>query len=216
MTSWNLRFVIVVFVLGGTALFLHSHANTPITPKAISPASLPFKVGDWIGRDIPIAAQALRALHGAKLLQRAYYRPRGLEPEVYLYMAYHLGQPAGYRPHLPEDCLEGSGWSVLETATITVSLAGQRSFPANRLLIAKGGDRQLLLYWFWARGRRVASEQWADAYLILDSLRFNRSDDALIRINTPVSAHEGASVAERRLLSFATQVVPAMDSYLPQ
>jgi EpsI family protein len=117
---------------------------------------------------------------------------------------------------LPEDCLAGSGWSSLQSGTTTIRLQGQESFSANRSLIAEAGERELVLYWFWARGRGVANEQWADAYLVFDSLRFHRSDDALIRMNTMVSPREEISAADRRLLSFAAQAVPAMGNYFPR
>jgi hypothetical protein len=43
-----------------------------------------------------------------------------------------------------------------------------------------------------------------------------RSDDALIRINTPVSANEGSNLAADRLLAFASELSPLMENYLPR
>ena len=215
MTASTSKFTIVAVLLAGTALLMNSRVARCIAPKRMSVESLPFRLGDWNGMDIPVPPATLNVLHGATLLERAYTN-KNLGPDVYLYIAYYPNQHAGDRRHLPEDCLIGSGWSTLQSGTTTITLPGQQSFPANRFLIAKGGDRQLVLYWFWARGRGVASEQWADAYLIFDSLRFNRSDDALIRINTLVLPQEAMPAAEARLLSFAVQAVAAMGSYFPR
>jgi EpsI family protein len=215
MTSLTSRFGIVAVVLAGTSLFINTRVGRSIAPKQVSVESLPLHLGEWNGVDVPVPPATLNVLHGATILERAYFDQRS-DPEVYLYIAYYPNQHAGDRRHLPEDCLFGSGWSATESGATTVFLPGQKSFPANRFLIAKAGQRQLVLYWFWARGRGAASQSWADAYLVLDSLRLNRSDDALIRLNTLVLPKEEGSAAERRLLSFAAQVVPAMGNYFPR
>ena len=52
----------------------------------------------------------------------------------------------------------------------------------NRYVIQKGGSRQLVLYWFQSHGRIVASEYWSKFYLVVDAVRMNRSDGAVLRI----------------------------------
>ncbi|MBV8051955.1 MAG: EpsI family protein [Acidobacteriaceae bacterium] len=216
MTSWNARFTIVLLVLAGTALFMNTRVAKCLAPKQISVASFPLQLGYWNGSEVVLDTAARRMLRGAILLQRVYHDTNTTEPGVDLYVAYYPNQHAGDRRHLPEECLAGSGWSAVESATVPLSAPGQQPFPVNRLVVERAGDRELVLYWFWARGRGAASEQWANAYLIFDSLRLNRSDDALIRINTPIASQEETSVAEQRLLSFATQAVPAMADYFPR
>jgi EpsI family protein len=83
-------------------------------------------------------------------------------------------------------------------------------------LIARGTDRQLVLFWYWAHGRRVARENRMNLYLMLDSLRWNRSDNALIRLNTPLLPDEDQQQAEQRLLAFAGLVNPRLDRYIPR
>ena len=61
---------------------------------------------------------------------------------------------------------------------------------------------RLVLYWYWAHGRGVASEYWAKYYLVKDSIKMNRSDGALVRITTPLNPGETADAAEQRLLPF--------------
>ena len=91
-----------------------------------------------------------------------------------------------------------------------------KPFPANRYLIAKGDSRQLVLYWFWAHNRGVASEYWAKFYLVADSIKMNRSDGALVRITTPMYPGETADAAQQRILPFAGDVMPLLDSYIPR
>ncbi len=216
MISWNVRFAVVAVLLAGTGLFQHMRARNVVAPPRTSLASFPLQVGEWVGTDVPIAPQILNKLDRGEFLQRDYRDQNATGTGVSLYLAYFPSQRAGLRRHSPEDCLAGSGWSTVESGTTTLSLPGYRPFPANRSVITKGPDRQLVLFWFWGRGRGVASEDWADFYLIFDSLRLNRNDDALIRINTPLQPNEDPDAGQRRLLSFAGQVSPIVGSYVPR
>jgi hypothetical protein len=55
-----------------------------------------------------------------------------------------------------------------------------------------------------------------NTYLVFDSLLFNRSDNALIRMNTALQPGESPEEAERRLLSFAGLVSPLLQNYIPR
>ena len=89
-------------------------------------------------------------------------------------------------------------------------------FPVNRYVIAKGTDRLLVLYWYLAHDRAVASEYWAKIYLVTDSIRMNRSDGSLVRLNTRMLPGESVEAAMARLTPFAGQVVPLLNEYIPQ
>jgi EpsI family protein len=115
--------------------------------------------------------------------------------------------------HLPTECLVGSGWVLDDLGNSELSAPGPPGFTANRYLVARGSERQVVLFWFWANGRDFASENWADFYLTLDSLRTNRQDYFLVRINTPLQPGEAARNAQLRLFSFATQVNRLLDRY---
>ena len=97
-----------------------------------------------------------------------------------------------------------------------MSLPGHAPFPANRYVISKGDARRLVLYWYWAHDRGVASEYWAKFYLVKDAIRMNRSDGALVRFVTPMLPGETPDAAEQRLLLFASDVVPLLDDYIPR
>src|SRR5271165_1813028 len=65
----------------------------------------------------------------------------------------------------PKHCLPGAGWHPTESSRISISLPGIAPFEANRYVIAKGDERELVLYWYWAHDRALASEYWAKFYL---------------------------------------------------
>jgi EpsI family protein len=83
-------------------------------------------------------------------------------------------------------------------------------------VVSKSGDRELVLYWFQAHGRAVASEYWAKYYLVSDSVRMNRSDGGLVRLLTPMLHGESPDAAQARLMKLGSQLVPLLDSYIPR
>ena len=73
---------------------------------------------------------------------------------------------------------------------------GDRSIEVNRYVIRKGLDRQLVLYWYQAHGRVVASEYWSKFFLIRDAVRLNRTDGALVRVIAPIPGPTAGSPAD--------------------
>ncbi len=203
MISANARFALVAIALAGAALFLQTRTRQDVLPPGPALSSLPLQFAGWQGADLPFAPQTLAVLGPGEFLQRQYWQQQdGSHVDVYL--AHRPNQHA-LASHVPTDCLLGSGWSVADSATAAFSVSGQPGFTANRYVVTKDGERQLVLFWFWAHGRGVASLNRADLYLTLDSLRFNRSDSVLVRINTPLRPGETTDAAQQRLLSFAGQ-----------
>jgi EpsI family protein len=173
------------------------------------------QLSNWVGTDVPIPPETLNTLGTGEFLQRQYINDRTEQPDVNLYLAYLANGRALFN-HLPQDCLAGSGWTTVESGPTTLRLPGEADFPANRYLIERGTDRQVVLFWYWAHGRRVASEDWTNLYLVFDALRLKRSDYALIRMNTALQVGEKPEQAERRLLAFAGVVNPLLDNYIPR
>jgi EpsI family protein len=74
----------------------------------------------------------------------------------------------------------------------------------------------LVVYWFWAHDRAVASEYWEKFYLVADSIRLHRSDGSLFRLITALQAGETEDAAQQRLLAFAGNIVPIINQYVPR
>jgi EpsI family protein len=210
------RFVLAVLLLAGTALFLHGRGRSEIIPPRAALASFPNPLGNWKGTDVPLDPDTLAVLGPGDFLLRTYARRDATDLPVDLFIAYFPTQRSGDTIHSPRNCLPGSGWSPLENRRITLSLPGLAPFPVNQYLIGRGADRQLVLYWYLAHDRSVASEYWAKAYLILDSVRLNRSDGSLIRLSTSMFRDESVEAALQRLLRFAGEAVPRLPAYIPE
>jgi EpsI family protein len=210
------RFAIAVLLLAGTGLLLHLRSHGEIYPPRVSLSSFPDRLGKWAGTNIPMTKEVLDILGPGDYLLRDYDDTSNIDPPVNLFLAYFPSQSAGDTIHSPKHCLPGAGWWPIESSKISISLPGHAPFPANRYVIAKGDDRQLVIYWYLAHDRAVASEYWAKFYLVTDSIRMHRSDGSLIRIITPLRPGETIDSAQERLLSFAGNVVPLMNDYVPR
>lgn len=212
----NIKFVVAVFLLATTAIALQARTRTELIPAREPLAAFPHMLGDWRGTDISIPQDQLDILGAGDFLLRVYRNPAPQQPYVDLFVAYFPTQRAGDTIHSPKNCLPGAGWSPVRADRISLSIPGQAPFTANRYVIAKGQDRQLVLYWYWAHNRAVASEYWAKFYLVADSMRMNRSDGSMIRVTTPLRPEEKIESAQQRLMSFASVAVPQLDPYVPR
>ncbi len=119
--------------------------------------------------------------------------------------------------HLPKHCLPGSGWDVIETGTVELDLPGlpQRPATVNRLVIAKGNQRQLTYYWYQSRGRVIAADYMKMVHLFWDRATKSRTDGSLVRFAVQIDRSDEES-AEADLREVASQVVPLLPRYLPE
>ncbi len=216
MTGLNLRFVLAAVLLASTALFLQAHTRSEVIPSRPALQSFPQTLGTWNSTDLPMDKDTLEVLGPGDFLSRSYQDQQKAQPPIDLFIAYFPSQRAGDTIHSPQHCLPGSGWTPVENRRISLSLSGHAPFQANRYLIEKGDDRRIVLYWYWAHDRGVASEYWVKFFLVADSIRMNRTDGALVRIIAPMYVGETPDSAVQRLLPFANRIMPLLDRYIPR
>jgi EpsI family protein len=209
------RFILATLLIAGAAILLQARARSEVFPPRLPLKQFPAQLGGWSGTDVAIDKDVLEILGAGDFLVRIYQNQQKT-PYIDLFIAYFRSQRAGDTIHSPQHCLPGAGWAPIENQRITLTMPGREPFPANRYLIAKGDSRELVLYWFWAHNRGVASEYWAKFYLVADSIKMNRSDGALVRITTPMYPGETADAAQQRILPFARDLTLLLDNYIPR
>jgi EpsI family protein len=178
-------------------------------------SSLPLNIGPWRGRDLRIDADVLEVLGQGDFLFRTYVLDVKKVVPVQAFIAYFASQRVGDTMHSPRNCLPGSGWEPTEASYISLRTPGGRSFAVNRYIVQKGNEKQLVLYWYQAHGRIVASEYWAKYYLVRDALRLNRSDGALVRITTPVVQGDTWAELDKRGVDLSEVLLVQLDAYIP-
>ena len=179
-------------------------------------SQVPLALGAWRGQDhAPFADNIVAVLGVDEYVSRVYRTSAG--DVASLYVGYYESQRQGDTIHSPMNCLPGAGWQPIETGTETVAVPGNSPpITVNRVVIQKGLDRQVALYWYQSHGRVVANEYKSKALMVYDAVRLNRSDAALVRVISPVAASdEGTAEATRRAVDFVTSLWPSLERHLP-
>lgn len=166
----------------------------------------------WSGTSFPLEARYIEVLKFDDYVLADYQEPQS--PAVNLYMAYYRSQRKGQSAHSPQSCIPGGGWEIGTIDTMQLGLSGDHA-PANRVLIQKGDQRQLVLYWFKQRDRVLANEYLVKLYVLWDAMTRQRTDGALIRLTTPIQQNETDHSAEQRLIRFAQNMNPILTRYVP-
>jgi EpsI family protein len=187
-----------------------------IVPLRQPLAALPVTLGEWSGYDQPRFTDEILATLGVdEYLNRTYVTAESIP--IALYVGYYRSQRQGDTIHSPMNCLPGAGWEPVATRRIHVPI-GERETPiqVNQVIVQKGLDRHLVLYWYQSQSRVVASEYWSKFYMVYDAIRTNRSDGALVRVVTPMSSGRfDDPTAERRAVEFVQTLFPHLGRYLP-
>ncbi len=216
MTRSIVRFLPVALILIATAIFLQARTHSEVFPARHKLASFPEQISGLEGTDVEIDSEALQVLGPGDFLLRVYRNEKTDDIPLDLFIAYFPSQRAGDTIHSPKNCLPGAGWAPVQSTRVMMTSPSHAPFPVNRYVIAKGDSRKLVLYWYWAHDRGVASEYWAKYFLVADSIRMNRSDGSLVRIGTPIVPGETVESAQQRLMPFADSVIPLLGQYIPR
>ena len=179
-------------------------------------ALFPRQIGDWSGSTALLDADIERVLGASDYLNATYATPT--EPgAVNLFVAFYNKQTEGSGIHSPEVCLPVGGWEIfsLTPHRVDFSTTGYGIFEVNRAVIQKGLSKQLVYYWFEARGKRMVNDFRAKLSVVYDGLTMGRTDGALIRYVTPIGEEETEADAEARLMRFISQSLPPLPRFVP-
>lgn len=210
-----LSLVISIF-LGGSFLLINNinfYGNTSLKKPL---EQFPLKIGDkWLGKRGTMEEIYLKSLDLSSYLYVTYYNSDRIP--ISLYIAYYENQKKGESIHSPATCLPGSGWSFEQKEKISLPLNLQpvKMFKINRALMQKQEQKELVYYWFSQRGRILTNAYQLKIYNVLDSLRKQRTDGALVRLITPVHYFEKVEVAEARLQNFTNNILEILHEHIP-
>jgi len=165
-------------------------------PVVSALSAFPATEGEWRSvREDPIEKEVLDVLRADDTLNRVYVSSKGRA--VALFIAFFKTQRYGQAPHSPKNCLPGSGWEPIETGNIEVPVSGRaKPIEINRYVVAHGVNRSVVLYWYHSHDRVIASEYWAKFWLVVDAIRQNRSDTALVKLVIPVEGTDAKTATD--------------------
>jgi len=175
-------------------------------------ATLPDALGSYESEDRELAAEELAANGASAYLLRFFKDPAGEGFSVYV--VYYAHQRNGKTIHSPKNCLPGSGWEPLSADVRQVELP-EGTIQVNRYVLAQGGQRALVYYWYQGRGRVAASEYQVKWELLRDAAFKARTEEAMVRIVLPLGREEDDAHADRLAHDAVRQLVPSLDRVLP-
>jgi EpsI family protein len=220
MKSPKLWFVVIL--MSFTALVLHVRGDVDRVPFSAPLAQLPSTIDDRTAVDIPLDQEVLDILGKGSFLNRLYFLSPGAVPadpgdraSIGLFIGYFPTQRTGQSIHSPQNCLPGAGWTFQSSGVTPLADEAGNTYNVGEYLITNGSATEEVLYWYQMHGRRIASDYKAKFYTLEDSIRYGRTDAALVRVITPVAPGENRLEAHNRVVAFANQLTPLLPAYIP-
>jgi EpsI family protein len=210
------RLLVLVLVFGLAAGYVGYAMEPERVPLRQPFSSMATEAGRWrVSSTSQIEAKILAVLGVDDYVSRIY---RASSTEfASLYVGYYQSQREGDTIHSPMNCLPGAGWIPLDTRIVEIPVAGRPApIAVKRVVIQKGLDRQVVLYWYQSHGRVIGTEYWSKAAMVYDAFRLNRSDAALVRVVTPIREGAGSEgAADARAVEFVQAVFGQLEAHLP-
>jgi len=182
--------------------------------KPLKPLStFPTKIGEWSGEVQRFDQRIYDVLGVDDFFLCDYHSSEGRI--INLYIGYYESQREGELIHSPKNCMPGAGWNITRTSVTTIKIPNGNPGKIHviKLILQRGKDRQVVLYWFQSRGRIISSEYWQKIYLVIDSILKRRTDGSFVRVIAPISDSEKET--ETYVKSFIQRIFPILEQYLP-
>lgn len=196
---------------------IHSAVRPEAIPVGRSLSLLPSTLGSWkLAQEGVVDQETRDILKADDLLNRFYVSNAGTGDAAgaNLFVAAFRSQRNGKAPHSPKNCLPGSGWTPLNSGIISVDVGRAEPIRVNRYIVAHGDDRSLVLYWYQSRDRAIASEYKAKFWVVVDAMRLNRTDTALVRVVVPI-VNRDEDAATKSATNFVRSFYGTLREYLP-
>ncbi len=200
-------------VLAVQALAFYAMPNTDYVPTMPPLEQMPADIDDWKmvsqSKPEPEIQDILKADDAVTRVLR-----RGPD-SASLFIAFFKTQRAGVVPHSPRVCLPAAGWTPAGSSFVDVPVPG-RSEPINinRFVVTHGPNKSIVYYWFQSPHHIVASEISSKVHLVMDSIKYRRSDTSIIRIVVAVD-ERGDAYADKLGIELVKKCFPVVSAHLP-
>lgn len=207
-----MRTIIIVAILVLTALLTIVFSQSERTRLNKSFDLFPLEIGEWKGVKDTLDQKVYNILGVEDYILGNYQNRQG--NRINLYVGFYQSQKEGDLIHSPKNCMPGAGWNIIKTdQEPLVFQKGEIPSSVIRLLLQKGGEKQIVLYWFHSRGRIIGSEYMQKIWLVIDSMTKRRTDGAFVRLISPIIKSE--ETTDKLLTEFAREIKPILDEYIP-
>ena len=153
--------------------------------------TFPFKMGEWVGKDIEIGEYNYKILQTRNLIVREYNHPSGAR--LNLNIIYSETNRSVFHP--PEVCLMGSGVEILDKKTEKIQGRNGETIFTNKIFLEKEGMRTVSLYCYKIGGFYTENFYLQQVYFALNQI-FNKGvRGATIHAHMPLMEDEETTMA---------------------
>ena len=213
------RFWVIIVLLVTTVFVLQGRGDVDRIPPSEPLSLMPRNFGPWVSEDVPLTDETLEVLGKGDFLNRIYtFEPsdrRNPVPAISLFIGYFPTQRTGQTMHSPQNCLPGAGWTFGSQKYAHIQDVNGNPYYVGEYVITNGDVKQFVIYWYQAHGRSIPNEFAAKGHMVLDAIRTNRTDGALVRVITMVMPSESLETARERALRFTQQMAPNLSRFVP-
>lgn len=198
----------MVITAAVTGLASHSERISPNKPFS----QFPLEIGQWQGQKGELDQKVYNILGVEDYILSNYRKTSG--EMVNVYVGFYQSQKEGDIIHSPKNCMPGAGWKITDTSIVDVNVSDTgKDIKVIKLLLQKGAEKQIVLYWFQSRGRIIASEYMQKIWLVIDSVIKQRTDGSFVRLISTVAADEETTL--NVLKEFAREIYPVLTEHIP-
>jgi hypothetical protein len=205
---------LVVLAVGAIAEgVLERSTERPRLPLGGKLATIPLRLGSWVGRDVGVDPRVLRESQADDYVNRIYEDPA--HPGLSFRLWINYSREGLNMRHSPEVCLPGHGYAKVEARTreLRVRPAGQPEQTISRLVYAQGEAAQAVGFWYYIFGES-GLEQWVRSLPITNRSshgRTTRGSGLTVEIFAPVETDpDGEAMGE-----FAGLLIEKLGALMP-
>jgi EpsI family protein len=208
------RVLTVVIVLQAFAYYAIASRSELVPPMAPL-STFPLASQGWqCVRQEELDKDIQELLKADDTISRIYVSPSKRE-SASLFMAFFKTQRYGQSPHSPKNCLPGNGWDEVSSGTLAITVPDWNGpIKANQYVVAHGEDKDMVIYWYQSHNRIVASEYAARFWLVLDAMRYRRSDTSIVRVITRIENNDYEHATQLGV-GFIQAIFPDILKHLP-
>ena len=180
-TNGRLIYITACLLIAAFFIYFRPPAETHDSKIPLSRAFSSFDGWKSIG-DVNMQQGIVDALELDDYLFRSYSNDRSV---VSLYIGYYSTTAKVGAAHSPLVCYPGQGWEISVPQKINVRKE-EGTVNVEKLLVRKGRQRELLLYWFQSYDMTSKGTFWQKVHNFWARLNSNPEDNAFVRISVSI------------------------------
>ena len=212
MKFWLPAGLVWLLVAAGGLYAYTLRSHEVIAPNSARLGEIPTGSGSWSGSDMRFDPRIYQVLSADTTLMRHYEDPSSVG-DYWMFVAYFRSQRTGAQIHSPKNCLPGGGWNIIGREAVQLPYDGH-AVRVNRFLISRGGERQVVYYWFMTRAGIIDDEYALKLDLVRNALLRRPTDAAFVRLSCMVGPG-GVEATDRRTVEFMRLLSPDLRRALP-